>query len=101
MLARTSGTYSPESLHTEGYIHCATQAQVEQVANFYYKGHKNLMLLEINEEKLKVEVKWEGEEHQKFPHIYGSIEIHVVEREVDWQENEQGLFEFPFKRVLH
>lgn len=101
LLSKTEGIYKPESLQTEGFIHCSTRVQVEQIANFYFKGAKDLILLEIDEEKLNVEVKWEGEGSQKFPHIYGPLPVHCVVRDVAWVESENGLFEFPLTQVLH
>lgn len=99
--AQISGLYKAESLIAEGFIHCSTVEQLPQVANFYYTGRKGLVVLEIAEERLSAEIKWEGEEGQKFPHIYGPIELSAVENVAEMVANENGEFEFPFRPIIH
>jgi uncharacterized protein (DUF952 family) len=126
-LAKTSGLYEPESLTSEGFIHCCTEEQLPLIANFYFKDRDGLVVLEIDEVKLKAEVRVEGAsgasddadedrddddepatsaaisdsiEHL-FPHVYGPIEVEAVVRVADLVANDEGLFEFPFKPILH
>jgi uncharacterized protein (DUF952 family) len=54
------GCHAPESLPGEGFIHCSTLAQVIDTANRFYRGQKDLIVLCIEEERLKAEVKYEG-----------------------------------------
>jgi len=100
-LAKTAGIYEPESLSAEGFIHCCTEDLFPQVVNFYFKGRADLVLLEVDDMKLKAEVRWEKEGPHKFPHIYGALDVDAVVREADLELNKDGLFDFPFKRVLH
>ena len=54
------GRYAPESLRVEGFIHCSTFAQVIDTANRFYRGQKDLIVLCIEEARLKAEVKYEA-----------------------------------------
>ncbi len=100
-IARSVGVYEPESLMTEGFIHCTTEELFEQVANFYFKGAFDLIVLEIAPEKLTVELRWDEVGGHKFPHIYGPLVTDAVVRTVELTESEEGLFEFPFKPQIH
>ncbi len=99
--AQAAGVYKPESLLREGFIHCSPAELLLHVANFYFSGRKGLVVLEIDEERLAAEVKWEGEGHAKFPHIYGPLELSSVENVAALKANEAGEFEFPFKPTIH
>lgn len=90
-VAQQKGTYQADSLATVGFIHAATENQVSDVANCFYQGQGNLVLLSINTQKLDAEVRWEAPVHpqanqadkiddqQKFPHIYGEINLEAVQ----------------------
>ena len=54
------GSYSPESLRVEGFIHCSTPAQVIDTANRFYRGQGDLIVLCIEESRVTAEVKWEA-----------------------------------------
>lgn len=99
--AYAAGVYQPESLSTEGYVHCCTEEFFVHVANFHFKNRQGLVLLEIDPEKLTADLRWEDVDGHKFPHVYGPITVDAVVREVDLVPNSDGLFEFPFKPVLH
>lgn len=74
------GFYEAESLHTEGFIHCSKQSQVPGVLDRYYKNQKSLLLLHINEDKIRAALKYElsPSVNEEFPHIYGPINIDAV-----------------------
>ena len=85
--AQTRGEYIAPSLQTEGFIHCSTEKQVLHVANAFYGGRTDLVLLKIDEAKLKPELKWEApagppapgiSESDSFPHIFGPINLNAV-----------------------
>jgi len=78
--AQASGIYEPESLTTEGFIHCSLSDQVIRVANAYYAGQKDLLLLRIDMGKLVHEVRYEDllDEGECFPHIYGELNLSAV-----------------------
>ena len=92
--AREDGFYRAESLTTEGFIHCSKPDQVIKVANYLFRGQHDLVLLGINERSLSSEVKYENCDGGEtlFPHIYGPIEVHAVERTWDFEPGPDGCF---------
>ena len=54
------GSYAPESLRVEGFIHCSTPAQVIDTANRFYRGQRDLIVLFIEESRVTAEVRWEA-----------------------------------------
>jgi uncharacterized protein (DUF952 family) len=98
------GVYQADSLQTEGFIHCSTQAQVSKVANAFYRGQKQLIVLEIAPEKLHSPLHWESplhpdggilpslEVYEKFPHIYGTINPEAVIRVIALELEPNGSF---------
>ncbi len=51
--------YRGDTLDTEGFIHCSTIEQVLDTANYLFKGREDLVLLQIDESKLKSLLKYE------------------------------------------
>jgi uncharacterized protein (DUF952 family) len=78
--ALTAGFYEAPSLHTEGFIHNSTAAQVQGVLERYYAGQSNLVLLHIEETKLIAELKYElaPSINEMFPHIFGVINLDAI-----------------------
>jgi uncharacterized protein (DUF952 family) len=74
------GFYEAPSLHTEGFIHNSTAAQVQGVLERYYAGQTNLVLLHIEETKLTSELKYElaPSVNEEFPHIFGVINVDAI-----------------------
>lgn len=104
--AQVEGEYTAPSLKTDGFIHCSTLTQTVDTANIFFKGQNGLVLLCIDEKKLKSELKFEdpagggNEQHDPrvdnlFPHIYGPINNSAVIKTVDFPLNEEGIFELP------
>ncbi len=80
-LALDNGEYTADSLMSEGFIHCSTREQVLRTAEAFFKGRKDLVLLEIAADRLPVEVRYEPAANGEFfPHIYGSVALPAVER---------------------
>ncbi len=44
---KDTGEYRGDTLDSEGSIHCSTPEQIEEVAQYLFKGKKDLVLLEI------------------------------------------------------
>jgi uncharacterized protein (DUF952 family) len=102
MLAVARGSYAPASLQAEGYIHCSTLAQVIDTANRFYRGQDDLILLLIDESRLKAELKYEaptmdrGESSgELFPHLYGELNVDAVVRVVELPCEVDGSFQLP------
>jgi uncharacterized protein (DUF952 family) len=103
--ARQRGDYRAQSLETEGFIHCSTDEQVIPVAQKYYKGQEDLLLLVIEPERLTSDLKWEPpaegapppgvSEGSLFPHIYGPINLEAVVQVFDLQSQPDGKYSFP------
>jgi uncharacterized protein (DUF952 family) len=103
--ARARGDYRSESLETEGFIHCSTETQVVQVAENFYKGARDLLLLVIEPACLTSDLRWEAPsggtpppgvpEGDLFPHVYGPINLDAVVQVVDMQSNPDGKFSPP------
>lgn len=78
--AVSEGHYETESLHTEGFIHNSTLAQVAGVVDRFYKNTIDLILLHIDETKLTSPLKYElaSSLNELFPHIFGPINLDAV-----------------------
>lgn len=93
-----AGLYKPETLEEEGFIHCSNGSQVQEVANRYYKGKKNLMLIVIDVASLESDVKLEqaGDSEEKFPHIKGPLNIDAIIDKIKLEPEEDGTFYIQF-----
>jgi uncharacterized protein (DUF952 family) len=88
------GEYRPESLAIEGFIHCSLQRQVLPVADAYYRGQTGLVLLEIDSHAINDEIRYEGV-GDRFPHIYGPLNVSAVIRVASFPSQAHGGFAFP------
>lgn len=96
--AKQQNSYAPQSLQTEGFIHCSTPETAIEVANRLFRGQSNLVLLYIDLDKVAAKVVFEevtDPEGWIFPHIYGALNVDAVVREIDFQPDTNGLFALP------
>jgi uncharacterized protein (DUF952 family) len=96
--AAKSSAYTADSLATQGFIHCSKAEQVVRVANTWYTSQRGLVLLEIDETRLKSEVRWEpgtDKVEELFPHIYGSLNVDAVIHVHDFNPDLSGHFSLP------
>ncbi len=95
--ALTAGSYTADSLATEGFIHCSTKQQVIATANRIFKGRRDLVLLCVDTNKVKPEIRYENLEGgtNLFPHIYGALDIVAVTAVHDFPPLDDGSFELP------
>jgi uncharacterized protein (DUF952 family) len=91
-LAMQTGDYRPQSLEDEGFIHCSHPDQILQVANQFYYGLSDLVLLWIDPQQLIASVRWEPVGEQIFPHIYGPLNLTAVRAVSDFIPDEDGTF---------
>ena len=95
--AHHSKTFIPDSFEREGFIHCSPLEKVTEVANNFYKGQKDLILLCIDESKVKSEIIWEDLYNHdfNFPHIYGELNTDAVINISDMNCDKEGCFLIP------
>jgi uncharacterized protein (DUF952 family) len=102
--ATRDGIYDAPSLASAGFIHCSTSAQVLPVARQFYAGQSGLVLLAIDPSRLALTsvLKWEPAADgpvpvgipgsQRFPHVYGPINLEAVVRVLDFEPDANGEF---------
>ena len=72
-------SYQPESLATEGFIHCSYVGQLEAVLKRYYRGVEKVLILKIDTEKLLAKlVKEASTGGEIYPHLYGRLNHNAV-----------------------
>jgi len=94
--AARAGSYRANTLETEGFIHCSEADQVADVANVRFRDREDLVLLWIDPERVRAEIKYEdaSDGSGMFPHIYGPLDIDAVARVTDYRERD-GAFRSP------
>ena len=103
-----TGEYRAESLAKDGFIHLSQLHQVLGVANAFYVGQKELVILVVDTSRLKAELKYEAPVHptasartaapsadDRFPHLYGPLNFDAIVRVVDFPPLEDGKFVLP------
>jgi uncharacterized protein (DUF952 family) len=90
--ALSTGSYHPESLDREGFVHFSRPEQVLKVANTFFRGGEDLILLWIDPVMLSEKLKWENSDGDIFPHYYGSLQIDTVIAVIDLVPDEDGFF---------
>lgn len=89
--SQTNGIYECASLQKEGFIHCSLPHQIKSVADYLFKGQNKLVLLQINQDFVNAAIKYEGSENNKFPHIYGPLNLNSVVEVFNFSENQNGF----------
>lgn len=92
--AGEAGQYTIDSLDSEGFIHCSLPEQVHRVANMLYTGRSDLILLHIDQNRVKPDVRYEGNP-EAFPHIHGPLNIDAVLQVTEYRPGADGIFEPP------
>lgn len=97
--ARRDGAYRVSTLGkdlaTEGFIHLSFAHQVKAVADRFYRGMADLVLLELDPDRLGAPVRLEqapGTE-EEFPHLYGAIAPSAVVAVRPYRPRSDGTFE--------
>jgi uncharacterized protein (DUF952 family) len=95
--AKLKGYYQPRPFEKDGFIHCSTREQVLHVANFIAPKNGDLVLLEIDTDKVRPEIVYENLEggEKLFPHIYGPLDLEAIVRAERFGVNSEGKFELP------
>lgn len=72
-VAEAVGTYTPESLGTEGFVHCSYAHQVAGVLDRRYPDANGLVVVELDTSTLEVRDEDSYGEGVTYPHVYGAI----------------------------
>ena len=94
-----STEYAPLAYGKEGFIHCCDLQQLESVANRYFPGRDDLVVLELFPTRLKPETRYVQSGDERFPHVYGLINKDAINRTFGVQCNPDGLFEGIFNAL--
>jgi uncharacterized protein (DUF952 family) len=98
--AQAEGAYSASTrgltLAQVGFVHCAFEEQVVGVANAFFRGVANLIVLRIAIDGLKAEVRYENLEDgdERFPHVYGPLNLDAVVAIMPLLPGRDGTFTF-------
>jgi len=97
--AQRSGEYRPRGFAREQFIHCSYAGQVVPVANRFYKGVRDLVLLEIEPARLTCRVIEENLEggSEQFPHLYGPLPVSAVAAVHAFPCDTEGTFAHPLE----
>lgn len=97
--AQAAGVYTADSLAQQGFIHASTREQVAGTANRFYAGQHGLLLLAIDTQRLKPELRFETVQlpsgETQFPHIYGPLNLDAVTGQTPFEPDSQGVFSLP------
>ena len=103
-----TGKYLQSTLDTTleevGFIHCSFPYQTMEIVNRKFADRENLVLLLIDESKIKSPVKHEGALSGRagiFPHIYGPLHTDAVYAVLPLTKDDKGNFITPleFKKL--
>ncbi len=76
--ALAAGEYRAASLAEVGFIHLSTAAQWPGTLARFYRGHADLVLLELDGDRLGDAVRFERADGDDFPHLYAPLPIAAV-----------------------
>lgn len=90
--ARKQGSFQSNSLDQNGFVHCSQPEQILEVANRYYPGVPDLVLLWLDPDRLTSEIRWESSDGAFFPHIYGPINLEAITSVTSLQPDLDGIY---------
>jgi uncharacterized protein (DUF952 family) len=96
--AKLAGVYLADSLTSAGFIHCSRVDQIIRVANNFYSGRSDLVILKLNPSLLTSLVRWEpgaDKADELFPHLYGPLNLEAVVGVYDFPPGADGKFGLP------
>lgn len=94
--ATSAGTWAPESLKSEGFIHASPADQLTRVANKHYAQHDEVRVVLLRADRVRAEIRWEpASDQQLYPHIYGALNMDSAERSIAVGKGPDGRFAIP------
>lgn len=88
--------YRCASLESQGFIHCSMPDQVIEVADYLFRGHRGLILLVIDPDRVIAPIRYEDAGNGKlYPHIYGPLNSSAVLAVEPFEPNADGTFDLP------
>ena len=90
--AQDQGQYWTAANAAEGFIHCSRPDQILRVANLYFPGQSDLLLLWIDLQVLIAELLWEPVEADHYPHLYGPLNLDAVRVVTAFPPDADGVF---------
>lgn|SRR5487761_904780 len=84
------------TLAQQGYIHASDAQQVAVVANFVYKGERDLVLLVIDPDRVRSRIQYDPvpDAPAPYPHIYGPLNTDAVIEVRPFAPDPDGEFRF-------
>lgn len=88
--AQQQGSYRPDSLATDGFIHMAQAHQVQGVLTKFFAGRPGLVMLVVDPARLTSELRFEGpapvsgktpptaDASERYPHLYGRLNLDAI-----------------------
>lgn len=98
-VSRGGAALEPESLATEGFIHCtAGERNLLEVAEAHYREQPGeWLVLVLDPAKIAAEVRWEVQpDALAYPHIYGPLNLDAVVEVRPFPRDAEGRF-LPFR----
>jgi len=95
--AQKAGRYEPDSLHSQGFIHCSKPDQVVALANFLCRGQTDPVLLCVDPDKVVPRIRYEDHEcgEKRLPHISGLQNLNAVIDVCIFEPRPNGTFALP------
>jgi uncharacterized protein (DUF952 family) len=89
---RETGEHRPDSLATEGFVHCSKPGQIVIVADINHATDDDMMLLVLDESNLDSPVRYESGDDgsSAFPHVYGPLSLDSVVDSFRFEQDETG-----------
>ena len=100
-VALSLGTLVTPSLLGDGFIHLSPADQVALPANRLFAARDDVLLLVVDQDRLRDEVRWEpgapsDPASVRFPHLYGPLPTAAVTSVVPYRPDGDGRFVEPF-----
>ncbi|MFN8038511.1 MAG: DUF952 domain-containing protein [Acidimicrobiales bacterium] len=91
-----TGTITPPSLATEGFVHLSTLDQAPRTAARHFAGRDELVLLLIDPDAIPGPITWaESHPGEHFPHHHAPIPLEAVVGRRAWPAGPDGDFPIP------